>query len=456
MRLTPDRAKLAIAHADQEVRFAAVDYFAKSFSRDSDVLPLALQVIDQYGEEQAFTYHSFLSGLAHTEQSLRWVLERLKVTDRAVQDEDFNLRFPTHLIKSLTGADTDLLAPYEEVIPTLECLDDEDRHLLAERIRMAASDPHDLWSELENFCEQHKEDDEYPADDMDQAFRLIEALGRHSDLLGDKILELLAVEADFEENDPMAWMEIFAVRIAGEMRLESACDLVVKKLHRDEEDFLNEECLWALIKIGTDSVVNALAAESAEASWEFCLSAAAILADIHSDRSVDICLERLQQEEDDLVGIFLLKALLKNGATDAFDSVRDFLLETDRDPEWIELRSELITAATLMDFSFPEFSEWKTDMEHDQAFRKQWYAEERERREAAYAEDYVDDDDWDDGYFDDGYDTNDYGGDAFTLPESPTTIVTGQRTGRNEPCPCGSGKKFKKCCLKKQNETLPS
>jgi SEC-C motif domain protein len=24
-----------------------------------------------------------------------------------------------------------------------------------------------------------------------------------------------------------------------------------------------------------------------------------------------------------------------------------------------------------------------------------------------------------------------------------------RKTGRNEPCPCGSGKKFKKCCLKK-------
>jgi len=24
-----------------------------------------------------------------------------------------------------------------------------------------------------------------------------------------------------------------------------------------------------------------------------------------------------------------------------------------------------------------------------------------------------------------------------------------QKTGRNEPCPCGSGKKYKKCCLSK-------
>ena len=26
------------------------------------------------------------------------------------------------------------------------------------------------------------------------------------------------------------------------------------------------------------------------------------------------------------------------------------------------------------------------------------------------------------------------------------TIVKGQKIGRNDPCPCGSGKKYKKCC----------
>jgi uncharacterized protein YchJ len=28
----------------------------------------------------------------------------------------------------------------------------------------------------------------------------------------------------------------------------------------------------------------------------------------------------------------------------------------------------------------------------------------------------------------------------------PATVVSGQKTGRNEVCPCGSGKKFKRCC----------
>ncbi len=32
---------------------------------------------------------------------------------------------------------------------------------------------------------------------------------------------------------------------------------------------------------------------------------------------------------------------------------------------------------------------------------------------------------------------------------SPITepIVKEKKVGRNEPCPCGSGKKYKKCCI---------
>jgi preprotein translocase subunit SecA len=32
-------------------------------------------------------------------------------------------------------------------------------------------------------------------------------------------------------------------------------------------------------------------------------------------------------------------------------------------------------------------------------------------------------------------------------PSKPKTVVReGKKVGRNEPCPCGSGKKYKKCC----------
>jgi preprotein translocase subunit SecA len=31
-------------------------------------------------------------------------------------------------------------------------------------------------------------------------------------------------------------------------------------------------------------------------------------------------------------------------------------------------------------------------------------------------------------------------------PGKPKPVKVGQKVGRNDPCPCGSGKKYKKCC----------
>jgi preprotein translocase subunit SecA len=31
----------------------------------------------------------------------------------------------------------------------------------------------------------------------------------------------------------------------------------------------------------------------------------------------------------------------------------------------------------------------------------------------------------------------------------------GKKVGRNDPCPCGSGKKFKACCMRKQSAAGP-
>ncbi|MDE2758663.1 MAG: SEC-C metal-binding domain-containing protein [Acidobacteriota bacterium] len=37
-------------------------------------------------------------------------------------------------------------------------------------------------------------------------------------------------------------------------------------------------------------------------------------------------------------------------------------------------------------------------------------------------------------------------GPAEEAPEPRRPVIRGPKIGRNEPCPCGSGKKYKKCC----------
>ena len=36
--------------------------------------------------------------------------------------------------------------------------------------------------------------------------------------------------------------------------------------------------------------------------------------------------------------------------------------------------------------------------------------------------------------------------DTISTPKEEPKIPEGVKVGRNEPCPCGSGKKFKNCC----------
>ena len=36
--------------------------------------------------------------------------------------------------------------------------------------------------------------------------------------------------------------------------------------------------------------------------------------------------------------------------------------------------------------------------------------------------------------------------DLEILQNTPKTVTVEKAPGRNDPCPCGSGKKFKKCC----------
>lgn len=47
-----------------------------------------------------------------------------------------------------------------------------------------------------------------------------------------------------------------------------------------------------------------------------------------------------------------------------------------------------------------------------------------------------------------GYQKQLPGEDENPLPPPVEPIRSGEKPGRNEPCPCGSGKKYKQCCGK--------
>jgi hypothetical protein len=109
-------------------------------------------------------------------------------------------------------------------------------------------------------------------------------------------------------------------------------------------------------------------------------------------------------------------ALVDQFSTEAIDAARAVLLEDP--PDFGDLKPSLVVACKLMAYDVPELQQWEREL-----------AEPKRPFAGRELPDQV---------FDDLDDESD---------ASPTPIKV--KTGRNDPCPCGSGKKFKKCCLNK-------
>src|SRR5436190_21165774 len=75
--LTPDRIKPYLRHEDPSLRLAAIDYFADSWSRDPEVLPMILDACERHGDAENVRGLSIGNRFLLTESSLDRVLGHL-------------------------------------------------------------------------------------------------------------------------------------------------------------------------------------------------------------------------------------------------------------------------------------------------------------------------------------------------------------------------------------------
>jgi HEAT repeat protein len=265
------------------------------------------------------------------------------------------------------------------------------------------------------------------------ASRVVEALARKGETDVGRILDLLGKKVEDFETDPMAWLEIFLVELAGEMRLERAIPLVVKKLHECGE-VLSEQCVEALGKIGTDAAAEAVAEGWLDTEWDYRVYASSALEKIHSDTTVWKCLELLPQDKDLDIRSKLADALLGQFVGESIEPVREMVQRRAYDPMSSDLMRKLVAVSTALGVTFPEYPIWKREAEERLAKQERRMKEMRGFLQApppalppkpAPAKEP--------GEF---------------LEQKPVPFLrTKKQVGRNDPCPCGSGKKFKKCCM---------
>jgi preprotein translocase subunit SecA len=171
------------------------------------------------------------------------------------------------------------------------------------------------------------------------------------------------------------------------------------------------------------------------AEWVYRLYATSALEKIHSDATVRKCLDLLPQDKDIDIRTKLASALLGQFADEGIEPVRQMVRQRAYDSMTSDLMEKLVTVSTIMGVTFPEYPIWKREVEEKLARRERRMnkmrgfahapAEPISQPTAAPSKEQ---------------------GDFLDRKPAPF-IRTEPQVGRNDPCPCGSGKKFKKCCM---------
>jgi SEC-C motif len=454
MRLSEHKIKEAIPHPDMDVRDTAIRYFYSSTRPDDTLMPLAIQAIERYGPTKAFSFTHYLNLLPQTEDTIGWVIAELQRDVEGRPDERHF--YYLNLSRLLSHADIRLIAQHAPDILHAPHFDSKEQVAFRERLEMFGWNAEKCWQELHQYCDANKDKNNLEEFDLGHALRIVEALARQPHEYQGQIVALLAEQVRDFRHDDRKWLQPLMANLAGAMRLKEAIPPLVGNLGHPYS-FLADQSMFALAKIGSDDVVAAVCDQYPRGSKDFRLWASDLLCKIHLDSTVRRVQELLSGETDLAVRLNLCEALLDHFSDEGIEPASRLIKEQQLTPDLRRLRSSLIAVCKIMGSRFPEFDVWQEQAKNDA--HEEW-AKSQEIQKLAF----------------------EAGGDLGLLVRklkaqvaekelerkrleaevakherllaarpSPRPVVGPTRPGRigrNDPCPCGSGKKFKHCCMR--------
>ena len=400
-------------------------------------MPQVISAVETYGRQDAYRLIGLARGLRQTDETIAWVIGELND-----ESSDRYESYTYNLSMVVAEADPALLLPREAAILEARHLHPDPRPALTERLRMLSWDEATCWRELEAFCEAAVGRLSTGEVNLGHARRIVEALARHGRECEGRVLDLLGQDVAEDDRSRMLWMEPLAVRLAGLIRLDAAIPPIVARLLAGGGDILNEECAEALTRIGMPVVLHAIAEAYPVAGDHFRIYATGPLGNIHSDLAVETSLHLLGQEPDERLRRQLAQVLLTQFAPEGIEAARRLLVGRELDFEGRGLRDDLLETCTLTGERFPEYDEWLAASRAEKEAHRKRVEELRgdPRGLLMYALEKL------------------TGQKAADVPKAqsrrppiapltqPRRPEARRKVGRNEPCPCGSGKKFKMCC----------
>jgi hypothetical protein len=427
MRLSMDQVKQGLCHDNLNVRERCLRYFAGMLSDDTSIMRVVTSIIDERGKG-AFEFFHDIKNLAQDDVTIQWVIGNLREFPDFFHDRNI-IDFRPGILANGKG---DLLQRHADDV--MSVIPDWCRDSVSGRLALLSESPADLWDRLWNLCEEFAPEEKWATFPRHTARDLAVTMAERGCVPVDRVMELLTTDSLERHGTVMTWLEPYLIQMAGLIRYEPVLPILIEKL-RVDADYLSEASTNALIRLGTDTVVRTVADHFLDEEWHWQMYSSAVFETIHSEESIRAATELLQVESiDEVIRQNIAHGLANQFSTEGLDAL-DTYLESHTDwldnPEWTVTIPLMQASATLLGIDPSRYDHWNEKIE--QACES---GRARLIRNAMYDDVDCDDEDIDDD-------------DLRPIPVT-TFIRDEPRVGRNDPCPCGSGKKFKKCCLGKK------
>jgi hypothetical protein len=453
--LFPEQVIPFLEHNDPIVRERALRYFRDSY----DLGPLTADhfwaIIDRLGEnESTLEYAVRLDAIPQTD----WSLHRLV---RAFGGKPAEI-FEFHYQHAAAAMDLTVLARNRDELLSCPHLLPHVRERLELRLNLLDSGPATAWNRL---MEHGRELGGAYAESFNTGLSdaLIEAAARGGPPVCEQALLALADKSAADD-----WREIFAARVLGLARYEPAVSALVGKLAIDD-DVLRDEVNRSLSRIGSVNVIDRVVAFYPGKAWHVRLFASGSLGNIKRPEAVSALMQLVALElalgelaagpgsnrgDSDSLIDELLHDLTRLGSLAGLSESRRLVAAYPEHPEAIDLCESLLATAIMTGVTLPEESAWRSrlkprgvrttagsdDLEAmSRDIRDHWRKTGIPFREGPRSQEAP----------------------AAAIAARPIAPLlqthadrlgpirnTASKIGRNEPCPCGSQKKYKKCCGK--------
>jgi hypothetical protein len=216
------------------------------------------------------------------------------------------------------------------------------------------------------------------------------------------------INRTIEENVNEQWFSykgILTIYMIGLLRVEKYIPLLANLLERDE-DILLEEVRDALIRFQSDEVVKAV--EPYLRKPESTIFATSVMENIKSDSAVRALRVAYQYAEVSEDQDLLIEALCKQFSSEALPEI-SVHMKKDQFSRHYDVEKTVYSYYSILGEQHPDLEKWRQT-----ALKREFNDQTVNKQEMV----------------------------------QKGTVHKENKVGRNDPCPCGSGKKHKKCCGK--------